>query len=173
MAAPTFLARVLGRTKEILSINSSAGAGDADKLVATNSAGKVDLSFLPSGTGPSSAQPLASEALAAGDLVNLWDNGTDDDAQVRKADADSAGKEAHGFVLSAYSQGDRATVYFEGTVTGLTGKSPGARQFLSATAGEMTETAPTGANVISQCVGIAISDTEVEFLLEDPIILAQ
>jgi hypothetical protein len=110
---------------------------------------------------------LASEALSAGNLVNIWSNtGT---ANVRKADASAAGKQAHGFVLSAVSSGANATVYFEGAVTGLSGMTPGATQFLSATAGARTETAPTTTNYYLQVVGTARTATIMDFEADTPI----
>lgn len=129
----------------------------------------LPLTVLPSGTGPSNKGVVASENLAANDLVNLWDDsGT---LKARKADADGA-KPAHGYVKDGFSSAATATVFFEGEISGLTSKTPGARQFVSATAGEMAETAPTGNGVISQCVGIATSATTVQFLLEPPVLLA-
>jgi hypothetical protein len=110
---------------------------------------------------------LASEALSAGDLVNIWNNtGT---ANVRKADASAAGKQAHGFVLASVSNGANATVYFEGAVTGLSGMTPGAVQFLSATAGARTETAPTTTNYYLQVVGTARTSTIMDFETDSPI----
>lgn len=170
MAVPAFLARISGRIKEVLAIASSAGAGDADKVVATGADGKIDLSFLPSGTGPSNKIIEASESLLANDIVNIWDDSGD--AKVRKADANAAGKQAHGYVLDNYDATDPATVYFEGEIPGQTGLTPGAYQYLSATAGEMTETPPTGAGVLSQIVGKATGDTTVEWELHEPIELA-
>lgn len=169
MAVPVFISRIAGRLKEVLSINESAGAGDADKVVSTGADGRIDLSLLPSGTGPASAVITASENLAASDLVNIWN---DSGEKVRKADADSAGKQAHGYVLESVTAEDPATVYFEGAITGLTAKTPGAYQWLSATAGEMTETPPTGVGVLSQIVGVAISDTEVDCEIQEPVELA-
>jgi len=43
----------------------------------------------------------------------------------RKADATTAGKEANGFVLSAVTLGNNATVYFDGTDTQLSSLTPG------------------------------------------------
>lgn len=170
MAAPKFIARISGRLKEVLAIASSAGSGDADKVVATGADGKIDLSLLPSGTGPTNASIEASESLAAGDLVNIWNDSGD--VKVRKADADSAGKQAHGYVLEGYSSSDMADVYFEGTITGLTGLTAGGFVWLSTTAGEVTQTPPTGAGVLSQIVGVAISATEVDFEAQEPVELA-
>lgn len=183
-----------GQLAEVASISTSAGAADAGKLVATNASGQVDGSFLnttvssapskllmtgadgkidptvlPTGVGADTAAIVASEALAAGDLVNVWNNsGT---ANVRKADASTAGKEAHGFVLSAVSSGSTATVYFEGTNTQMTGLTPG-RQYLSTTPGKCSATAPTGSGQVVQVVGFAISATAMNFQSELPITLA-
>ena len=179
----------------INSKNTSAGAGDAGKIPALNASGilddtiinatvttaankivkldgsgKLDVTVMPTGIGADTASITASEALAAGDLVNIWNNGGT--ANVRKADASTSGKEAHGFVLSAVSASAAATVYFEGTNTQQTGLTPGV-QFLSATtAGKATATAPTGTGKVVQRVGLAVSATAFNAEFSDPIVLA-
>lgn len=147
---------------------SSAGAGDSGKVVALDASGRIDSTMMPVGIGADTASITTSEALAAGDLVNVW-NSTG--AKVRKADATTAGKEAHGFVLAAFGSGVPATVYFEGTNTGVTGLTPGP-QFLSTTAGTATGTAPTGSGNVVQRLGIAISATAINFEGGQPIVLA-
>jgi len=148
---------------------SSAGAGDSGKLPALDGSGKLDNSFMPIGIGADTASITASEALSAGDLVNIWD---DTGAfKVRKADATTAGKEAHGFVLSAVSSGANATVYFESSNTGKTGLSPG-KQYLSTTAGGCTTTAPSGSGNVVQIVGIATSSSSMNFQCTIPYVLA-
>lgn len=148
---------------------SSAGAGDSGKLPALDGAGKLDTSFMPTGIGADTASITASEALSAGDLINIWDStGT---FKVRKADATTSGKEAHGFVLSAVSSGASATVYFEGSNTGKTGLSPG-KQFLSTTAGGCTTTAPSGSGNVVQVVGFATSATVINMQATTPYVLA-
>src|SRR5687768_3186062 len=107
---------------------SSAGAGESGKLVQLDGSGRIDNTMMPVGIGADTALITASEALAAGDFVNIW-NSTG--AKVRKADATTE-KPAHGFVLAAVSSGAQATVYFEGTNTGVTGQTPGG-VFLSTT----------------------------------------
>ena len=195
MAAPRFLANIAGRIKMIATIATSAGSGDAEKIPSTNgsgvldptllnaattgnskvlmtkSDGTLDPSVMPTGIGPDTATIEASESLAAGDLVNVWnDSGTE---KVRKADATSEGKEVSGFVLSGVSSGASALVYLEGRITGLSGKTPGARQYLSASSpGAMTETAPSSAGNVVQFVGVAISATVVSFEASDPITVA-
>lgn len=169
MAVPGFIARVSGRLKEILAIESSSGSGDADKIVATGSDGKIDISLLPSGTGPISAVIDCTEDLAAGDLINVYNSSG---KKCRKADADSAGKQCHGFVLSSYTSGDPATVYFNGMITGLTGLTPGSYEWLGTTAGATTETPPTGSGVLSQIVGVAVDTDTINFECQEPVELA-
>lgn len=147
---------------------TSAGAGDSGKVVALDGAGKIDNTMMPVGVGADSTTMTASENLAAGDFVNVW-NSTG--AKVRKADATVAGKEAHGFVLSAISSAASGTVFFEGTNTGVTGQTPGL-VFLATTAGTATATAPSAAGNVVQRIGFAISATAINFQSQTPVTLA-
>lgn len=194
MAAPRYQTLVSGIRTLISAITSSAGAGDAEKIVATNTSGviddtimnaattgnnkvlktdgtgKIDVTVLPSGVGADTASIVASEALAAGDFVNVWNNaGT---PNVRKADATTVGKQAHGFVLSAFASAAMATVYFEGRNTQLTGLTPGALQFLATTAGGRTETAPSATGNTVQVLGNAVSSTSINFEPDYPTTIA-
>ena len=160
-----YLDRVAGKLKQIAGITSSAGAGDDGKIIALDSAGKLDSSFMPAGVGADTTSILASEGLAAGDLVNIYDNaGT---ANCRKADATTAGKEADGFVLAVVTSGANATVYPVGSsntqVTGLTAGT----QYLSTTAGGMSITPPSASGNIVQEVGSASSATAMVFTRGD------
>lgn len=197
MAVPRFLANFAGRMKEVLTIATSAGAADAEKVPSTNANGYLDPSLLnakdssagaadafkvplldssgrlsptmmPSGIGANTKAYPASEALAASDLVNVWsDAGT---AKVRKADATAEGKEVAGFVLEVVGSGGTATVYFEGTIAGLSGLTPGARMFLSAsTPGSATSVAPSASGNVVQVIGTAVSATEIDFERSEPI----
>jgi hypothetical protein len=148
---------------------TSAGAGDVGKLPSLDAAGKLDTSFMPTGIGADTSSIVSSENLAAGYLVNIWNNAAV--ANVRKADATVAGKEAHGFVLAAVTAPAAATVYFEGSNTGVTGLTPGP-QFLSATAGLCTATAPSAAGNVVQRVGFATSATNMNFQSQTPVVLA-
>jgi len=175
--------------------NTSAGAGDAGKLAAlnasgilddtilnasvTNSAnkiakldasGRLDVTVMPTGIGADTASIVASEALAAGDLINIWNNASV--ANVRKADASTAGKEAHGFVLAGFASSASATVYFEGTNTQCTGLVPGVQFLSGTTAGKPASAAPTGTGKVVQRVGFAVSATSVNFDACEPIVLA-
>ncbi len=168
MAAKKYIAMVSGVLTELAALVTSAGAGDDGKIVALDSSGRIDNSMMPVGIGADTAAITASEALAAGDLVNIWNSSG---AKARKADATTAGKEAHGFVLSAVSSSATATVYFEGTDTGVTGLTPGV-QYLSTTAGIASATAPSGSGNVVQRVGFATSATALNFQSQPPVTLA-
>ncbi len=146
----------------------SAGAGDAGEIVALDNTGKLDNSVLPVGIGADTAVVTAGEALAAGDFVNIYN---DTGAKVRKADATTAGKEAHGFVLESVDNGDPATVYFEGTNTQVSGATAGV-VFLATSAGGFTSTAPSSTGNVVQKLGVAISATAISFEGQQPIVLA-
>ena len=168
--AQKFLRLLSGVISELEALVTSAGAGDAGKIPALDATGKLDNSFMPVGIGADSKILPASENLAAGDLVNVWnDSGT---AKARKADATTAGKEANGFVLSAVTLGNNATVYFDGTDTQLSSLTPGAAYYLAATAGGVTDTPPSGSGNVLQRVGRALSATELTFEPGEPITLA-
>lgn len=147
---------------------TSAGAGDTGKVVALDASGRIDSSMMPVGVGADTVILTTSEALAAGDLVNVWSS---TGAKVRKADATTAGKEAHGFVLAAFGNATSATVYFEGSNTAVTGLTPGP-VFLSITAGLATSTAPSASGNIVQRVGFATSATSINMQSQPPVTLA-
>ena len=168
MAAKKFLRFVGNAITEVFGVQSSAGAANAGDIPALDDSGRLDQSMMPVGIGADTAVIAASEALAAGDWVNVW-NSTG--AKVRKADATVAGKEAHGFVLAAVASGANATVYFEGTNTQVSGQTPGP-VFLQTTAGTAGATAPSAAGNIVQRLGVAISATSVNFEGGVPVVLA-
>jgi hypothetical protein len=169
MALGKYLAQIAGVITEVAANTTSAGSGDASKLVALNGAGQVDLTMMPTGIGPDTATLVASEALSAGNLVNVWSNGGA--FNVRKADATAAGKEAHGFVLAAVSSSANALVYFNGPDTGLSALTPGV-QYLSTTAGTCSATPPASTGNVVQRVGEAVSATVLNFTTQPPITLA-
>lgn len=146
----------------------SAGAANAGDIPALDAAGRLDNSVMPTGIGADTALIEASENLAAGDLVNIHN---DSGAKVRKADATTAGKVAHGFVLSAVTSGQNATVYFEGSNDQVTGLTPG-DQFLATSAGLPTAAAPSGSGNVVQRVGVATSATSLNFEGGVPVVLA-
>lgn len=168
MAAKKFLRLVNGVLTEIFGVQTSAGAGNAGDLVSLDDSGRIDNSMMPVGIGADTSTISASETLAAGDWVNVWNNSG---AKVRKADATTAGKEAHGFVLAAVTSGNPATVYFEGTNTQVSGQTPGP-VFLQTTAGVGGSTVPSASGNVVQQIGVAVSATAVNFERSVPVTLA-
>ena len=168
MAAKKFLRLVNGVLTEIFGVQTSAGAANAGDLVSLDDSGRIDNSMMPVGIGADTSTIPASETLAAGDWVNVWNNSG---AKVRKADATTAGKEAHGFVLAAVTSGNPATVYFEGTNTQVTGQTPGA-VYLQTTAGTGGATIPSASGNVVQQIGMAVSATAVNFERGTPVVLA-
>jgi len=167
--AEKFVELVTGELAENEALTSSAGAGDSGKIIGLDANGLLDNSFMPVGVGPDTQSIPASEDLVAGDFVNVWDDATV--LKVRKADA-SNGREAHGFVLSAVTSPANALVYFEGKNIGVTGKSLATEQYLSATAGQSTETPVSTSGYLSQRLGNSTSATVINFEPQRPVTLA-
>ena len=160
MSTNRFLTIASGVRRLVTAISSSAGARDASKIIATDSSGKIDISLMPTGVGAATQTIVASEALAAGDLVNIWNNaGT---RSVRKADASNT-RPAHGFVTASVSSAANATVFQQGELTGLTGLTPGQIRYLSGTTAGQSTATPPAATAILQEVGIAVSTTSILF----------
>lgn len=194
-----FLKQVAGITTEEAALTTSAGAGDADKIPALNAqgvldstiingtitsagagssgktplldgTGRLDQSTMPVGIVPETGSIIASEALADGDFVNIYNNtGV---ANVRKADASVTGKEAHGFVLASVASAATALVYFEGSNTHLTGLTAGPQWLSVTTPGATQATAPTGSGQVQQQVGVAFEATTLTFEPKPIIVLA-
>jgi hypothetical protein len=139
---------------------TSAGAGDAGKIPALDSSGKLDTTLMPAGVGQNVSSIVASEALAAGDYVNIWNDAGA--VKVRKADNSNA-RRAHGFVRASVAMAATATVYGAGELNDQrTGLTLGSEYFLG-TAGGVVTAAPTAAGSIVQAVGVAESATAIRF----------
>ena len=94
----------------------------------------------------------AGTALAAGDVVYLLGS----DGEAYKADADdSAKRPAVGIIAKGGSSDATVEIVVRGILAGQTAASPGARLFLSTTAGALTTTAPTNA----QSLGFVLPGT--------------
>ena len=165
--AEKFLKNVNGDLAEQEALDASAGAGDAGKVPALDTSGRLSQTMMPVGVGPDTATITADEDLGAGDYVNIVPT----TGHVRLADA-SNGYRVDGFVLDAVSSGQDALVYFEGRNTSVSGLTPGAKQYLSETAGKTTETPVTTSGSISQYIGKAITATEMTTEFARPITIA-
>ncbi len=171
MAGETFLQKDLTtkRTKMITSVQLG-GVGNANRLASLNASGQWDITMMPTGVGAETKVLPASEALSAGDLVNIFDDsGT---LKCRKADATSD-KPADGFVISSVDSGADATIYVDGINTAVTGLTPGAEYYLSKTAGGITaDISSFTTNNIIQFVGKATGATELDFVRGEAILIA-
>lgn len=113
-----------GNVTEVVSNQSTAGAGDAGKIVALDASGLIDNSMMPVGIGADTINLECTENLTAGNYVNIYDvTGT---TKCRKADASGGiAKKADGFVLSNFTSGQTAVVYLEGKNTQLSALTGG------------------------------------------------
>jgi hypothetical protein len=161
MSSNKFLTLVAGVQTLVTAIAASVGVGDANKVVMTDSGGRLDSSLMPSGIGAQTITATATEALVAGDWVNIAPAG------VRKAD-NSNNRPVHGFVLVGVASAATATIHTSGLNTAKTGLTAGTQYFLG-TAGAQTTTAPTTAGTIVQTVGVASNSTTIPFDFEPPI----
>lgn len=153
---------------------TSAGTGSSGKLAALDSSGKLDPSVIPGSVGRDAITLTLSETVAPSSVVNI--HNVTGNARARNADA-ATGRLAHGFTLTGGASGTDVLVYFEGSITGLTGRTPGARQFLGA-AGALTETPPVvgvsgvTAGYILQVIGYATGTASVSYEGDEPVTLA-
>ena len=169
MAGDKFLTLGASGITEVAGTDSSAGAGNAGDIVALDANGKIALNMMPSGLGPATKSIVASEAITAPALVNIWnDAGT---PKIRKADA-ATNKPANGFILASVASAASADVYFEGEVTGMSGLTAG-KVWLSATVpGSVQATIPTTSGHIAQAIGWATSASTIDFEPAEPILRA-
>lgn len=171
MAAQGFVAVVAGKLKQVFGIQSSAGAGDAGKIIAADSTGKLDPSFLPSGIGANQVVVPTSENLSAGDFVNLYSaTGT---LTARKAD-NSNNREAWGYVEAAVTSPANATVKrLNTTNSSRSGLTPGSECWLGTAGGVITTPLDPAADVgkTMQYLGYAKSATELVTVEQAPVLL--
>lgn len=163
-----FIDVVNGVFNQLVPISISTGVADASKIPQTGADGRLDASLMPTSiTGQVKILP-ASEALTAGNVVNIWDDvGT---IKVRKADATNS-RPAVGYIIAGVASGANATVYVEGINSQVSGLVPGLVWL--GDAGAVTQTPPaSGSGGISQIVGSFLAATELEFEPNDPVYLA-
>ena len=147
-----------GCLTEVDPISTSAGAGDAGKLVQTNADGQIDQTLIP---GSEVLSLPAGENLTAGDFVYV-----DGAGEVRLASAAAAGNSAQGFVKDTVLAAASVDVFFEGINSNVSGLTTGAKQFLSdVTPGGSVEAGalPTGTGELVQELGFALSATSMFF----------
>ncbi len=159
MSTNKFLTIVSGQKTLTTAISTTAGVADANKVIATGADGRIAEALLPVGVGAEVITAEASEAIAAGRYVNIWDDsGT---PKARLAD-NSNGRPATGFCQQAYNSAETATIYLVGINSNVTGLTAGELQYL-ATGGATSNTAPTASGTLIQELGVAIAATEMTF----------
>lgn len=165
MAANKYIALITGKLQEVFGTVVSAGAANANQIVALNGAGLLDLSVMPTGISPEVIVVVASEAISAGAFVNIYNNAGVLNA--RNANATTNTTPAHGFVLSAVASAANATIYIIGQAnSALTGLTVGSDYWLATTAGAVVSTAPATSGNIVQFLGRATSATSLIFVNE-------
>lgn len=189
-----------GAKIEVRANQTSAGAGDAGKIVALNSAGLVDPTmanvagavvaganvtrtgsgtvadpyvFSATTSGPTTVTATAHGAISAGQLVNFYSNGGVLTAQA--ADNTTAGTEANGYATTGVADGASGSFSVGGIITGLSGLTLGATYYLGKVGAVIASSgvASLTAGNILQVVGKALSATTLDFTPEPaPITLA-
>jgi hypothetical protein len=170
LSAPQNFAAYLAGKWTNLVATILGGSAAAYQIPALNASGTLDITMMPPGIGPEVITLLASEALTAGQYINLWNNtGV---LNARKADGSTTGKEAHGFVLAAFASGATATVYRVGQNNQVTGQTPGEVWLSTTTPGATQATAPSGAGCTGQSLGMALTATNIDSKIGPAVALA-
>lgn len=168
MAIQKFLSLVAGKLKEVIGVDSSAGAGDAGKYAALDAAGKLNTNMMPTGIAAETVSVTPATNISQWQLVNIYDvTGT---VTARKADGGTNKFVAHAFAPANLTAPTPGNVQMDGIITG-TGLTPGADYYLDDTAGgyALYADAPAGAGKILQKIGYAVSATQIVFLPEQEI----
>lgn len=153
-----------GFSEEDNGVVISSGSADGTRLVSTDSNGKLDPSLMPAGLGADRILLTAGEAISAGNLLYITSTGT-----VMKADGSNKLKACIGFSQDNALINDPILIYFEGSIQGLVGLTPGGRYYLSNTSpGGVTTNVITTPGHILQYIGNATTSTSISFEVDDP-----
>lgn len=161
MTNQKFLTKGDGVLAEAQAISTSAGAGDAGKIPALDANGRLAENMMPPGV---SAETQVCKAGVGGVTANdvVYIHLVTVTLTADKADATDATKRAQGYVKDTTNAGDDVTVYLDGELPG-SALTPGAKYYLTTTPGTVSVTAPSASGNMVQCVGEAISATEIKF----------
>lgn len=123
-----------------------------------DSFGKWDMSLMPDGVGAEVTVKPAAENLVGGNFCNIYSAG------IRKADATTNAKKAHGFCSVDFASGATATIYSVSNKNkALSGLTQGQEYWLSTTPGAVTATAPQATDNWVQLLGTAESASDLVF----------
>jgi hypothetical protein len=172
MAGNKFLYNNAGQLTEQRGLQVTAGASSAGSIVALNASGLIDSTMLTSVSALPTVSAVASSAITAGMLVNIYGNAGV--LNLRPADCTVVGSEANAFATANIASSATGSVNVgEGVVTGsaLSGLTVGSKYFLG-TAGAISLTAPATAGNVLQQVGVALSATSLDFQINNTVIIA-
>jgi hypothetical protein len=164
--------------KKILrgAVDSSLGSADSGKIVGLNVDGKVDISMIPTAVGKVGCNFTLSEAITAGDWVNVFTDGTD--YKVRLADITDSAKVCHGYATATGIAGDSVLIMFEGlnsylSTTGLVNGSSYFLDKLGKAIATPDMTIPTSKFVqpLGYCVNIDATTLAIRFEQDEVIYL--
>ena len=143
------------------------GAGTSFKYVLKTSADVLvweadNISSVPKSTATLDVTVTAGEAITALDCVYISQgDGSKTSGRAYKTDADNTYSSSLaislGLAPAAIADGSTGSIRLGGALGGYTGLTAGAIQYVSATAGALTESAPTNVQIVGQ----ATSTTEV------------
>lgn len=105
----------------------------------------------------------ASQSIAAGTFINIFDDSGV--SRIRRADA-TLGYRAHGFVKTAYSVGQVASIYQSGLLTIPSTINIGSEYFLSASG--LVTSAPNIGWEFAQRLGVGVGSTSLYVEIEEP-----
>lgn len=143
MAANKYIALVSNKLKEVF----ASVTGTANAIPAGDATGRLDISWMPLGVGQEVVVAVTSDNLVAGEFVNLYLNGGV--ITIRKADATTNAKPAHGFVTAITTAPASATMYILGVNNAyMAGLTIGTKYVLS-------KTTPGGVTDIASFSGVA------------------
>jgi len=161
MAKYLAVGSIPGTIAEVAAVTSSAGAGDAGKIVALGVSGRLSHDMLPEGVGATTVTAVAAEALSAGEFVHLFTNAGV--LTVEKAFAADGSKPCTGFILASVAQDANVAVYVDGlntmaSITGFAVTDVDKQVVLSATtSGAASLTVPSATGNIIQPLGKLVS----------------
>ena len=167
MAANKYIALITGKLQEVVATIISAGGANANQIPALDATGRLDNSVMPVGISAEVITVIASENIAAGAFVNIFNNAGV--LNVRNADNTNNTKPANGFCLTAFLSAAVATVYsISQRNTQLSSLTIGSDYFLG-TVGAITVTPPSTTGNIVQYLGRADSATSIIFVNQNTI----
>jgi hypothetical protein len=147
------------------------GAGVTAASSTTLPTGIFDVTIPGGGGGGDTISAEASEGIAAGQFVAVFDDSGTPKCRVANASL-GQGYQADGFCEDAFASGATATIFLPGSVNAAGGTGLTAGDVWLGNDGYATSTPPTTAGYILQQIGVAESATSVAFEPQPDILIA-